>query len=113
MLTVVYAAGAMMHARGKPFWYDEVFTVMSAMPADLAGSWQATQKLDTAPPLTRVLTHFAVSWLGHGEIPARLRRPMTTCETRAFVLGTRFVRPRSSGLTRRLISGVLRIPELG
>jgi hypothetical protein len=71
-LTVVYAAGAMLHARGKPFWYDEVFTVMSAMPSTVAGSLDAAGKLDAAPPLTHLLTHFAVQWFGVNEISARL-----------------------------------------
>jgi hypothetical protein len=72
VLTIVYAAGAMLHARGKPFWYDEVFTVMSAAPASVADSWRAAQKLDSAPPLTHLLTHFAVHWFGQNEISARL-----------------------------------------
>jgi hypothetical protein len=72
VLTVIYAAGAMLHARGKPFWYDEVFTVMSAAPPDVAGSLRAAQILDGAPPLTHLLTHFAVSWFGQNEISARL-----------------------------------------
>jgi hypothetical protein len=72
VLTVVYAAGAMLHARNKPFWYDEVFTVLAAAPPTVAGSWQAAQQLDAAPPLTHLLTHFAVSWFGQGEVAARL-----------------------------------------
>ena len=72
VLTVVYACGAMLHARAKPFWYDEIFTVMAAMPPDVAGSWNAAQKLDAAPPLTHLLTHFTVSWFGPHEIAARL-----------------------------------------
>jgi len=72
VLTIVYAAGAMLHARGKPFWYDEVFTVMAAAPQTAADSWRAAQKLDAAPPLTHLLTHFAVQWFGQNEISARL-----------------------------------------
>jgi hypothetical protein len=72
VVTVVYAAGAMLQAHAKPFWYDEVFTVMSAAPRDVAGTWRAAQKLDAAPPLTHLLTHFAVSWFGQNEVSARL-----------------------------------------
>ena len=61
VLTVVYAAGAMLHARSKPFWYDEIFTVLAAAPSNAAATWQAAQKLDAAPPLTHLLTHFAVT----------------------------------------------------
>ena len=72
VLTVVYAAGAMLHARSKPFWYDEIFTVLAAAPSNAAATWQAAQKLDAAPPLTHLLTHFAVTWFGQNEITVRL-----------------------------------------
>jgi hypothetical protein len=72
VLTALYAAGVMLHARGKPFWYDEVFTVMAASAPDAASTWSAAQKLDAAPPLTHLLAHFAVSWFGRGEIAVRL-----------------------------------------
>jgi len=71
-LTLVYFAGVMLHARGKPFWYDEVFTVMAGSQPDVASTLQAAQKLDAAPPLTHLLTHFAISWFGRSEITARL-----------------------------------------
>ena len=72
VLTVIYAGGAMLHARGKPFWYDEVFTVMAAAQSDAAATWRAAQRLDAAPPLTHLLTHFSMSWFGRNEISARL-----------------------------------------
>ena len=72
VLTVVYAAGAMLHARGKPFWYDEVYTVLFAGHSDASETWKAAQQLDAAPPLTALLTHFAVHWFGQSEITVRL-----------------------------------------
>src|SRR5580658_11390599 len=71
VLTVVYAAGAMLHARGKPFWYDEIFTVMAASAPSAAATWRAAQQVDAAPPLTHLLTHFAVAWFAPGEVSAR------------------------------------------
>src|SRR5271166_5531584 len=72
VLTAFYAAGAMLHAHGKPFWYDEVYTLMAASAPDAAATWRAAQELDAAPPLTHLLAHFAVSWFGPGEVTARL-----------------------------------------
>src|SRR5580658_7440874 len=72
VFTALYALGAMLHARGKPFWYDEIFTVMAASAPSAAATWSSAQQVDAAPPLTHLLTHFAVSWFGRGEIAARL-----------------------------------------
>ncbi len=72
VLTALYAVGAIMHARGKPFWYDEVYTVMAASAPTVGETLTAAKRLDAAPPLTHLLTHFAVSWFGRGEIAARL-----------------------------------------
>jgi hypothetical protein len=66
-----YAAGAMLHARGKPSWYEEVFTVMSAAPPTVAESRRAGKKLDAPLPLTHVLTGFTAHWFDRNEISAR------------------------------------------
>lgn len=72
VLTIGYAAGAMLHARAKPFWYDEIFTMMAASAPTAAATWHAAKLLDAAPPLTHLLTHFAIHWFGGGEIAGRL-----------------------------------------
>jgi hypothetical protein len=72
VLTLCYAAGAMLHARGKPLWYDEIFTVIAASAPDAAGTWKLAQRVDASPPLTHLLTHFAMRWFGAGEVAARL-----------------------------------------
>jgi hypothetical protein len=71
-LTIFYAAGAMAHARSKPLWYDEIFTVIAASAPDAAGTWKLAQQVDASPPLTHLLTHFAVRWFGNGEVATRL-----------------------------------------
>ena len=71
-LTVCYAAGAMLHARGKPLWYDEIFTVIAASAPNAAGTWRLAQQVDASPPLTHLLTHFAMRWFGAGEVATRL-----------------------------------------
>jgi hypothetical protein len=72
ILTLVYAVGAVGHARNKALWYDEVVTVIAASAPDAAGTWKAAQAIDANPPLLHLLTHFSMQWFGAGEIAARL-----------------------------------------
>ena len=72
MLTVVYAVGAMGHARNKPFWYDEVVTIMAASAPDAGATWKKAQAMDANPPLLHLLTHFSIQWFGAGEIGVRV-----------------------------------------
>ncbi len=72
MLTVVYAVGAMGHARNKPYWYDEVVTVIAASAPDAASTWKKAQAMDANPPLLHVLTHFSMQWFGTGEVAGRV-----------------------------------------
>ena len=72
LLTVVYAFGAVMHARGTPFWYDEVITMIAAGAPDAATVYRAAQQTDASPPLPHLLIHFAMKWWGKDEIGARI-----------------------------------------
>jgi hypothetical protein len=70
--TILYLLGAGLHARGKPFWYDEVITLAIANTPDLSTAWKAALACDAAPPLPHLMTHLCVRWLGAGEIAARI-----------------------------------------
>jgi cytochrome b561 len=72
LLTILYACGAMLHARSKPLWYDEIVTVVAASAPDAAGAWKTAQAFDANPPLVHLLTHFAMRWFGPGEVAVRL-----------------------------------------
>src|SRR3974377_1932798 len=72
VLTLVYAIGAIGHARAKPFWYDEIITLIAASAPSPAAVWNVAQNTDASPPLPHLLTHFAVRWFGTGEISVRL-----------------------------------------
>ncbi len=72
LLTIIYSVGAKGHAAGKPFWYDEVITLIVAQSPDLATTWKAALQCDANPPLPHLLTHLAVRWFGTGEVSARL-----------------------------------------
>jgi hypothetical protein len=71
-LTILYLLGAGLHARSKPFWYDEVVTLAIANSPNLATAWKAALACDAAPPLPHLMTHLCVRWFGAGEISARI-----------------------------------------
>jgi Dolichyl-phosphate-mannose-protein mannosyltransferase len=71
-LTLLYAAGACARAAGRPFWYDEVITLIAAKAPDLGTTWKAAVVTDANPPLPHLLTHLAISWFGLNEITARI-----------------------------------------
>lgn len=51
LVSAVYFAGAMLHARAKPFWNDEIYTVLISGLPDLHSIWRAlAQGLDGHPP---------------------------------------------------------------
>src|SRR6185295_14093253 len=72
LLTPMYLAGTMGRAGGRPFWYDEVITLIAAKSPDLATTWRAALGTDANPPLPHLLTHLSISWFGLNEVSARL-----------------------------------------
>jgi hypothetical protein len=70
--TILYLLGAGLHARGKPFWYDEVITLVIANSPNLSTAWKAALACDAAPPLPHLMAHLCVRWFGDGEISVRL-----------------------------------------
>jgi 4-amino-4-deoxy-L-arabinose transferase-like glycosyltransferase len=71
-ITILYLLGAGLHARSKPFWYDEVITLVIANSPDLSTAWKAALACDASPPLPHLLTHLCVRWFGAGEISVRI-----------------------------------------
>jgi hypothetical protein len=72
LFTAIYALGAVARASGKPFWYDEVITLIAARAPDLASVWKVTLAVDANPPLPHLLTHLSIRWFGLNEVSARL-----------------------------------------
>jgi hypothetical protein len=70
--TILYLLGAGLHARGKPFWYDEVITLVIANSPNLSTAWKAALACDAAPPLPHLMAHLCVRWFGDGEISVRI-----------------------------------------
>lgn len=71
-LTLLYALGAVLHARSKPLWYDEIITVIAASAPDTAHTLQAAEHADASPPLPHLLTHYAIVWFGRNDVSVRL-----------------------------------------
>jgi hypothetical protein len=72
LLTAVYAFGALMHARGTPFWYDEIITIIAAGAPDAPTVYRAARQTDANPPLPHLLIHYSMKWWGQDEIGARI-----------------------------------------
>ena len=70
--SILYLLGAGLHARSKPFWYDEIVTLVIANSPDLSTAWKAALACDAAPPLPHLMTHLCVRWFGAGEISVRI-----------------------------------------
>jgi hypothetical protein len=70
--TAIYLLGAVLHAHSKPFWYDEIITVMVARTPDLPTAWRAALESEAMPPLSFALTHLCVRWFGVNEVSARM-----------------------------------------
>jgi len=72
ILTILYFVLTILRARGKPFWYDEILTVLEARQPNLIGSLQAARDADWMPPLSHVAFYLTDKLVGHGEVAFRL-----------------------------------------
>ena len=72
LFTAIYLPCAIGRAGGRPFWYDEVITLIAAKAPDLATAWKAAMATDANPPLPHLLTHLSIRWFGLNEVTARL-----------------------------------------
>src|SRR5258708_5455719 len=71
-LSLVYFTGTAFRARGKPFWFDEILTLLAARQPSYSATLQATRELDWSPPLTNVIGHFVNEIAGSGEVAFRI-----------------------------------------
>lgn len=66
-----YSTG--LRASAKPFWHDEIYTLLSAGLPSIGTIWAAAQDgMDLAPPLTTLLTRGVRSVTGPGHVSMRL-----------------------------------------
>ena len=45
---ILYLLGAGLHARSKPFWYDEIITLVIANSPNLSTAWKAALACDAS-----------------------------------------------------------------
>ena len=68
---IVYSIA--IRAAAKPFWHDEIFTILLAQLPSLADIWPAMHDgVDLAPPLNMLLTRVVHAAVGVGPIVTRL-----------------------------------------
>jgi hypothetical protein len=62
-----------VRARAKPFWHDEIYTILHAGLPSLGAMWAAgTDGFDLSPPLNTWLTRIVHGAVGVGPIPTRI-----------------------------------------
>lgn len=62
-----------VRARSKPFWHDEIFTILYAGLADLPTMWAAgLDGLDLSPPLNAWITRVVHAAIGPGHVATRI-----------------------------------------
>lgn len=73
VLTIALAATSIVRARAKPFWHDEIYTILMAGAGGPGAIWRASRDgADLAPPLTALLTSAVHASVGPGHVTTRL-----------------------------------------
>jgi hypothetical protein len=73
LFSVVLVATLVVGARAKPFWHDEVYTILHTRLPSLSAMWAANlDGLDTAPPLNAMITHELRPFVGEGPVATRV-----------------------------------------
>src|SRR5262249_4820332 len=71
--TLVFAYVATTLALAKPFWHDEIYTILFADLPSLGPMWRAAHDgIDLSPPLNAMVTHGVHAVLGAGRLTTRL-----------------------------------------
>ena len=72
-LTALYAGLAIPYALARPFWHDEIYTLLLSRLPSLADTWRAgLDGVDLLPPLNLWLTRVVHAALGEGLVATRL-----------------------------------------
>ena len=70
--SLVYFAGTMLWAHGKPFWYDEILTVLEARQPNLSAEISASGDMDWMPPANHLTFYLWNKLAGSGEVAFRI-----------------------------------------
>lgn len=73
LFSIGFFASTAAAALGKPFWHDEIVTILFARLPSFELMWRAARDgIDLAPPLNTVVTHLLRPFTGDGPIVTRL-----------------------------------------
>ena len=73
LFTAAFVATTVVKARAKPFWHDEIFTVVLADLPSVSATWSAFRAgIDLSPPLTALATRMTQGPAGPGPVASRL-----------------------------------------
>lgn len=73
LLSAAVITTAAARARAKPFWHDEIYTILHSTLPSISAMWAASRDgIDLAPPLNSLLTRFVQSVAGVGPVATRL-----------------------------------------
>ena len=73
LLSAAVITTAAARARAKPFWHDEIYTILHSTLPSVSEMWAASRDgIDLAPPLNSFLTRFVQSLAGVGPVATRL-----------------------------------------
>lgn len=73
VFTAGFAVMTSVRAAGKPFWHDEIFTLVGAALPSVSTLWTALRDgLDLSPPLNTFATRLVHETLGAGPVLSRL-----------------------------------------
>jgi len=70
--SLAYFAGTALRARAKPFWYDEILTLLEARQPTLPAAMGALGDVDWMPPANHLTFYLTDKLLGHGEVTFRI-----------------------------------------
>ncbi len=70
--SLIYFAGTMLRAHGKPFWYDEILTLLEARQPTLSDAMRALGDIDWMPPANHLIFYFWHKLAGGGEAAFRI-----------------------------------------
>lgn len=72
-LSVAFFAATAARARQKPFWHDEIYTILLSGLPSIPAMWRAAADgMDLAPPLNAFVTHALRAVTGVGPVATRL-----------------------------------------
>jgi hypothetical protein len=73
LLTLGYLETAVVKARTKPFWHDEIYTILVSGLPSLSSMWRATMDgIDLSPPLNAWMTRAVHDVAGVGHVSTRV-----------------------------------------